>query len=56
MVAKAEIGSDDWNAKVAKSKFSKFETFGKKSKGHIIFQDHGDPVWFKDIKIKSLDD
>jgi len=28
--------------------------FAKFKKGRIALQDHGDPVWFKDIKIKEL--
>ncbi len=54
-VAQAEIGSTDWNEKVAASKFSKMKRFTKNPRGHICFQDHGDPVWFRNIKIQSLD-
>ncbi len=48
-------GSADWDAKVAASKFSKFENFGKPTKGHLNFQDHGNVVSFRNMKIKSLD-
>jgi hypothetical protein len=48
-------GSEDWDAKVAASKFSKFPHFGKPTKGHINLQDHGNVVSFRNIRIKSLD-
>lgn len=48
-------GSEDWDAKVAASKFSKFENFGKPTKGHINLQDHGNVVSFRNVKIKVLD-
>ena len=54
-VVEAELGSDDWNAKVADSKFKTWEKFGKNKKGHISFQDHGNPVWYRNIRIKELD-
>lgn len=49
------FGSDDWNARVAKSKFRKHEGFGGLKKGHIGFQDHGAQVAFRNVKIKVLD-
>ena len=49
-----EIGSDDWNQKVAKSKFAKMPEFGKAAKGHICLQDHGNEVAYKNIKIREL--
>ena len=49
------IGSDDWNAKVAASKFSKWPGFGKAPKGHICLQDHGNEVAFRNIKIRPID-
>ena len=48
------IGNDDWNKRVAKSKFSKFEQFGKAGNGHLCFQDHGDEVAFRSIKVRRL--
>ncbi len=48
-------GSADWDAKVAASKFSAFEKFGKATKGHLCLQDHGDVVSFRNVKIKVLD-
>lgn len=50
-----EIGSEDWKAKVAKSKFAKWEAFGKAAEGHICLQDHGNLVWFRNIKIRKLE-
>ena len=47
-------GSDDWNARVAKSKFAAFPNFGKPTKGHIALQDHGNPVAYKNIKVRIL--
>lgn len=49
-----EIGSADWNAKVAKSKFGTMPGFAKASKGHICLQDHGNVVAFRNIKIRKL--
>jgi hypothetical protein len=49
-----EIGSADWNEKVAKSKFGKMPGFAKAAKGHICLQDHGNEVAFKNIKIREL--
>lgn len=48
-------GSADWDAKVAASKFSKFEKFGKATEGHICLQDHGDVVSFRNVRIRKID-
>lgn len=54
-VCQVEIGGDDWNQKVADSKFAKWKQFGKNTGGHLVLQDHGFPVWFRDIKVRRLD-
>lgn len=47
-------GSDDIKAKIANSKFKKWNQFMTKDKGHIAFQYHNDDVWFRNIRIKDL--
>ena len=53
-IVQAEVGSDDWNERIRKSKFNAFSGFGKQAKGHIVLQDHGHDVWFRNIKIRDL--
>src|SRR5262245_57951074 len=48
-------GSPDWDERVAKSKFAKLPKFGKPTSGHICLQDHGNPVSFRNIKIRVID-
>ena len=48
------IGNDDWNKRVAASKFAQLPNFGKSPHGHICLQDHGNPVAFRNIKIRKL--
>lgn len=50
-----EIGSDDWKAKLAKSKFKDMKGFGTAAKGHICLQDHGNEVAFRNVKIRVLE-
>jgi glucose/arabinose dehydrogenase len=49
-----KIGDRRWNEQVAKSKFAKFEGFGKAGEGHICLQDHGDLVSYRNVKIREL--
>lgn len=53
-VVDATMESDDWNKRLAKSKFAKWERYAKNSKGHIVLQDHGAPVWYRNIKIRTF--
>ncbi|RMG40104.1 MAG: DUF1080 domain-containing protein [Planctomycetota bacterium] len=48
------IGDEEWNRRVARSKFARFPRFAKVPRGHICLQDHGDPVAFRNIKIREL--
>ena len=49
-----EVGSADWNSKVAGSKFKPHAKFGKNAQGHIGLQDHGNVVAYRNIKIRVL--
>ena len=44
----------EWKQMVANSKFKTMPGFGESKKGHIALQDHGDAVWFRNIKIREL--
>jgi cytochrome c553 len=50
-----KIGSDDWNQRIAKSKWRNKKGFGETAKGHIGLQDHGAKVSFRNMKIRVLD-
>jgi len=49
-----ELGSPKVLAAVARSKFRNVKDFGKKVCGHILLQDHGGEVWFRNLKILEL--
>jgi len=47
--------SQVFKALVEYSKYSVWDNFGQIESGHILLQDHGDEVSFKNIKIKDLE-
>ncbi|HYE72827.1 MAG TPA: DUF1080 domain-containing protein [Blastocatellia bacterium] len=53
-VLEFELGSPELQELIAKSKFKVNPEFGKARKGHILLQDHGDEVWYRNIKIREL--
>jgi hypothetical protein len=48
------LWDDDWKARVAASKFAAMPGYGLNKSGHIVLQDHGNELWFRDIRIKPL--
>lgn len=54
-VVEYEVGSDEWNRLYQASKFNEMTGFGVQPRGHIVLQDHNDPVWFRNLKIRSLE-
>lgn len=52
-VVDIEVGSDEWVSIFPKSKYHEHETFGTWT-GPILLQDHLDPVWYRNVRIKEL--
>jgi hypothetical protein len=50
-----ELWSDDWNRRVARSKFAAWPKFALAKTGYICLQDHGDEVAFRNIKIRVIE-
>lgn len=53
-VVEYEIGSENLNNLISKSKYKTNPNFAKSTTGHIMIQHHGQKVWIKNIKIMSL--
>ncbi len=53
MVLTYERGSDAFKALIAGSKYDNIPGFGLNDKGRILLQDHGNKVYYKNIKIKE---
>jgi len=47
-------GSAEWNTALASSKYAEMEGFATAYEGYIVLQDHGDPVWYRNIKIRRI--
>lgn len=48
------LWDDNWKTMVAGSKFKGQKDFGTFTKGKIGIQDHGNKVWYRNIKIRKL--
>lgn len=53
-VVSTTLGDDAWKALVNGSKFKEWPRFATFPSGHIGLQDHGDSVWYRNIRIRRL--
>ncbi|MDD2607443.1 DUF1080 domain-containing protein [Lascolabacillus sp.] len=54
-IVEFERNTEEWNALVQTSKYKDWPNFGNAEEGLLLLQDHGDEVWFQNIKIKVLE-
>ncbi len=53
-VVEVDTASEAWKAAHAKSKFKNVTDFAQNPKGHLLLQDHGDEIWFRNLAIREL--
>ena len=53
-VLEFDLGSAAFDSAYALSKYAPIEGFAEQRAGHIVLQDHGDDVWFRNIQIREL--
>ena len=49
-----DTATAEWDELVADSKYAMLQGFARPVPGHIVLQDHGDRMWFKNIRIRKL--
>ncbi len=52
-IVEYELWTEDWKAKVAASKFREWPEYGMAKTGHIAIQDHGTPIAFRNLKVRT---
>lgn len=55
LVVQYDLGSPELTALIAQSKFKAMPKFALEASGHICLQDHGDAVWYRNIRVKRLE-
>lgn len=53
-VVTADLGSEDWSARIAASKFGAMPDFARLPAGRIALQDHGDEVQYRNLFLRDL--
>ncbi|MCD4771882.1 MAG: DUF1080 domain-containing protein [Bacteroidales bacterium] len=55
-VVEYSLWTDEWKELVENCKWKDYPGYGMAKKGHISLQDHGSLVWFRNIKIRELNE
>ena len=53
-VLEYDLETPEMESRFASSKYRVYTRFSEKRKGHIVLQDHGDVVWYRNIKIREI--
>ena len=53
-VVEYDLWTPEWEAKIQESKWKEHPDYGKAKSGHLALQDHGNVIWFKNIKVRRL--
>ena len=53
-IVDAVVGSDDWERRLSRSKFSPHRDFARNTVGRLMLTDHGSKVWYRDLVLVPL--
>ena len=53
-IVQFDLGTPRMDSLLAASKYHVYPGFAERRRGHIVLQDHGDEVYYRDIKIREL--
>jgi len=53
-IVEFEQWTNTWKAAVANSKWKDYPDYALAKKGHLALQDHGNIIWFRNIKIREI--
>jgi hypothetical protein len=53
-IVEFELGGPELKEAIAQSKFKNIKGYGEKIPTVILLQDHGSPVWFRNLKLRPL--
>jgi hypothetical protein len=53
-VVEYEMWTPDWQRRVQAGKWKDYPGYGKAKRGRIGLQDHGNRIWFRNIKLRTL--
>jgi len=54
-IASANVGDEEWDSRVADSKFSDAEAFSRNRFGRFMLTDHGSEVWYRNFTIRPIE-
>jgi hypothetical protein len=49
-----DLGTPQFDSLLAASKYRGIAGFAERRAGHIVLQDHGDEVWFRNLKVREI--
>ena len=56
LVVEYDLDSPRFDSLLAASKYADIEGFADRRAGHIVLQDHGDDVWFRNLRVREFED
>lgn len=53
-IVAADVGDDEWNRRIAESKFNDVPDFARNPRGRLMLTSHGSEVWYRNFRFEPL--